>query len=233
LPSPFTPAVPAPGDGGTFASRSIAWLEWNADAFSHARAEAKPVLLSITASWCHGCAVMDRVAYADPAVIDIVASRFVPVRIDADRRPDVNERYNLDGWPTTALLTPSGEMLTGTTYLPAAGLRAMLEEVSEAYRTRHEELDTKAAQMAAARRARRAPSAGSVEPDLSASEWIARRAVGECDALELRFDALAVSRGKRQENMIYCRGWRVIVHDFSFSCFQVACVNTADGRRKS
>ena len=126
---------------------------------------------------------MDRVAYADPAVIDIVASRFIPVRVDADRRPDVNERYNLDGWPTTALLTPSGEMLTGTTYLPAAGLRAMLEEVSDAYRTRHEELDARATEMAAARRARRAPSTGSVEPDLSASEWIARRAVGECDAL--------------------------------------------------
>ena len=183
LPSPFTPAVPAPGDGGTPASRSIAWLEWNADAFSRARAEARPVLLSITASWCHGCAVMDRVAYADPAVIDIVTSRFVPVRIDADRRPDVNERYNLDGWPTTALLTPSGEMLTGTTYLPAAGLRAMLEEVSDAYRTRHEELDARATQMAAARRARRTPSTGRVEPDLSASQWIARRAVDECDAL--------------------------------------------------
>ena len=42
------------------------WLEWSADAFARARTEGKPVLLSITASWCHGCAVMDRVAYGDP-----------------------------------------------------------------------------------------------------------------------------------------------------------------------
>ena len=62
-------------------------------------------------------------------VASVIADDFVPVRVDADRRPDVNDRYNLDGWPTTVLLTPSGEMLTGTTYLPADGLLAMLDEV--------------------------------------------------------------------------------------------------------
>jgi uncharacterized protein len=159
------------------------WLEWTADAFARARAEAKPVLLSITASWCHGCAVMDRVAYADPDVVEIVNSRFVPVRIDADRRPDVNERYNLDGWPTTALLTPSGEMLTGTTYLLTNGLRAMLLEVSDAYQARREELDQRAGAMTATRRARSMAVAGRVEPDLSAPQWIARRALDECDPL--------------------------------------------------
>lgn len=159
------------------------WLEWSADAFARARTEGKPVLLSITASWCHGCAVMDRVAYGDPEIVEIVTSRFVPVRIDADRRPDVNDRYNLDGWPTTALLTPSGEMLTGTTYLPADGLRAMLLEVSDAYRSRRDELDQRAASMSAARRARSAPPLGPIEPDLSAPQWIARRVVDECDAL--------------------------------------------------
>jgi uncharacterized protein YyaL (SSP411 family) len=126
---------------------------------------------------------MDRVAYADPDVVDIVNSQFVPVRIDADRRPDVNDRYNLDGWPTTSLLTPSGEMLTGTTYLPADGLRAMLLEVSDAYRSRRADLDRRAAAMTAARRARSTPVPGQVEPDLSAPQWIARRVVDECDAL--------------------------------------------------
>src|SRR4029453_1875216 len=84
LPSPFTPTVPA-----------VTWLEWTTDAFARARTEAKPVLLSITASWCHGCAVMNRVAYADPEIIDVIATRFVPVRIDADRRPDVHDPHNL------------------------------------------------------------------------------------------------------------------------------------------
>jgi len=159
------------------------WLEWTTDAFARARTEAKPVLLSITASWCHGCAVMDRVAYADPEIVEIIASRFVPVRIDADRRPDVNDRYNLDGWPTTALLTPSGETLTGTTYLPPGGLRAMLLEVSDAYRTRREELDRRAASMTESRRSRTSPTLGNIEPDLNAPQWIARRVVDECDPL--------------------------------------------------
>jgi uncharacterized protein len=172
LSSPFTPTVPA-----------VVWLEWTADAFARARTEAKPVLLSITASWCHGCAVMDRVAYADPEIVEIIHSRFVPVRVDADRRPDVNERYNLDGWPTTALLTPSGEMLTGTTYLPPDGLRALLVEVSDAYRTRRAELDQRAAAMTASRRARSRPALEKIEPDLSAPQWVARRVVDECDAL--------------------------------------------------
>lgn len=126
---------------------------------------------------------MDRVAYADAGIVEIVASRFIPVRVDADRRPDVNERYNLEGWPTTALLTPSGEMLTGTTYLPADALRAMLVEVSDAYRSRREELDLRAAAMTASRRGRTTPALGRIEPDLDAPHWIARRVVDECDVL--------------------------------------------------
>jgi uncharacterized protein YyaL (SSP411 family) len=172
LPSPFTPTAPA-----------VTWLEWSADAFARARTEAKPVLLSITASWCHGCAVMDRVSYADAAIAETINRRFVPVRVDADRRPDVNERYNLEGWPTTAFLTPSGEMLTGTTYLPPTGLRALLEEVATAYERKRQELDLRAGSLTAARRARVAPSAVPVEPDLAAPQWIARRVIDECDVL--------------------------------------------------
>jgi uncharacterized protein len=75
---------------------------------------------------------MDRTAYYDPRIVELVTSRFIPVRVDADRRPDVNARYNLDGWPTTAVLTPTGEIMTGSTYLPADALGAMLEEASAA-----------------------------------------------------------------------------------------------------
>jgi uncharacterized protein YyaL (SSP411 family) len=49
---------------------------------------------------------MDRTTYADPAVAGIVNDRFVPIRVDADRRPDISERYSLGGWPTTAFLMP-------------------------------------------------------------------------------------------------------------------------------
>ena len=96
---------------------------------------------------------MDRVWYADPAVAAVIAAGFVPIRVDADRRPDINDRYNLDGWPTTACLTSSGEILTGTTYLPADGLKTMLAEVAEAYATRRDMLDDRATEAASARRA--------------------------------------------------------------------------------
>ncbi len=139
------------------------------------------MLLSITASWCHGCAVMDRVSFADPAVAALVDRRFVAVRVDADRRPDVNDRYNLDGWPTTAALTASGEILTGSTYLPAEALRAMLQDVVDAYDTRGEALQQRAAQQRTARQARPRVAPRAVEPDLSATAWIARRVIDDCD----------------------------------------------------
>ena len=55
----------------------------------------------------------------DPEVASLIDRQFVPVRVDADRQPDVNERYNLGGWPTTAFLTSSGAILSGGTYLSA------------------------------------------------------------------------------------------------------------------
>ena len=68
----------------------------------------KPILLAISAVWCHWCHVMDETSYSDPEVIRTINKRFVPVRVDNDRRPDVNARYNMGGWPTTAFLAPDG-----------------------------------------------------------------------------------------------------------------------------
>lgn len=161
---------------------TVAWLEWGPEAFGRAHAEGKPVLLSISASWCHGCAVMDTVSYGDRRVAALIADDLVPVRVDADRRPDVNDRYNLDGWPTTVLLTPSGEMLTGTTYLPADGLLAMLDEVTRAYQSGRDALDQRAEAMATTRRARPRALPLAVEPDLSAPDWLADLIVQEVDA---------------------------------------------------
>jgi uncharacterized protein YyaL (SSP411 family) len=61
---------------------------------------------------------MDETSYSDPRVIAAVNEHFVPIRVDNDRHPDVNRRYNMGGWPTTAFLAASGDVLTGGTYLP-------------------------------------------------------------------------------------------------------------------
>ena len=71
---------------------------------------------------------MDRTTYADPAVAALVNDRFVPIRVNADRRPDISDRYSLGGWPTTAFLTTEGEVIGGGTYVDrrshALGARA-------------------------------------------------------------------------------------------------------------
>ncbi len=96
----------------------IRWRPWGEPAFAEARRLGRPVLLSLSAVWCHWCHVMDETSYSDPRVIAAVNEHFVPIRVDNDRHPDVNRRYNMGGWPTTAFLAASGDVLTGGTYLP-------------------------------------------------------------------------------------------------------------------
>jgi len=119
---------------------TVRWLPWSSDAFARARAEGRPVLLSIAAPWCESCLEMDRTTYADPGVAGIVNDRFVPIRVNPDRRPDISDRYSLGGWPTTAFLTAEGEVIGGGTYVAVDRMPSVLERVAEAFRSRREEL---------------------------------------------------------------------------------------------
>ncbi|HEY3885796.1 MAG TPA: DUF255 domain-containing protein [Vicinamibacterales bacterium] len=110
----------------------IEWEAWSADAFARATRERKPILLAITAAWCGACHEMDRTTYAHPDVAALIAGGFVPVRVDTDRRPDINERYNLGGWPTTAFLTPGGDVLAGGTFVPVDRMPGVLRRVLDA-----------------------------------------------------------------------------------------------------
>jgi len=118
-------------------AREIAWMPWGEEAFRRAEREGKAVLLSISAVWCHWCHVMDETSYSDHAVIDLINNNFVPVRVDSDRNPDINRRYNQGGWPTTAFLDPHGTLLAGATYIPPEAMRAALQRISDLY-TRHD-----------------------------------------------------------------------------------------------
>ncbi len=132
------PDTDRPGSDFRFSPRpnrahEIAWRAWADEAFAEARATGRPVLLAISAVWCHWCHVMDETSYSDSRVIAAITEGFVAVRVDNDRRPDVNRRYNMGGWPTIAFLTPAGELLTGATYLPPDRLLALLAGVREYY----------------------------------------------------------------------------------------------------
>ena len=108
----------------------IAWRDWSEDAFDAARSEDKPVLLTLGATWCHWCHVMDEVAYSDPRVIDLANSRFIPVRVDVDQRPDISLRYNQGTYPSVAVLTPDGDLLAGRPYTPADEMAELLQQIS-------------------------------------------------------------------------------------------------------
>lgn len=108
-------------------AHEIRWRDFDKEAFETAREQGKLILLSISAVWCHWCHVMDERTYSDSEVIDIINSSFVPIRVDADQRPDVNSRYNMGGWPATAILTPDGRILTGGTFIPPTRMKRLLK----------------------------------------------------------------------------------------------------------
>ena len=137
------------------AHQPVDWHEWGEEAFAHARAEGKPILLDIGAVWCHWCHVIDRESYENPQLAAIINENYVPVKVDRDERPDVDSRYQAavsamtgqGGWPLTAFLTPDGKPFFGGTYFPPEdamnrpGFRRILLSVAEAFRTRRDEVD--------------------------------------------------------------------------------------------
>jgi uncharacterized protein YyaL (SSP411 family) len=115
------------------AETKVTWLPWDKESFRKAKELDKPILLGISAVWCHWCHVMDQTTYSDSEVARLIEEKFVPVRVDRDQRPDIDKRYNMGGWPSTAFLTPDGEILSGGTYIPPQQMKALLEDVSSFY----------------------------------------------------------------------------------------------------
>ncbi|WP_135853906.1 DUF255 domain-containing protein [Halorussus salinus] len=138
----------------------VEWREWGAAAFEEARDEDKPVLVSLSATWCSWCHEMDREAYSNPMVAANVNDSFVPVRVDIDRQPRVRERYNVGGFPSTVFCTPDGDLLTGATYLGIDGMRQVVQRVRDLWSHKGEE----AARIP--RSLREDPPAGELSPEI-------------------------------------------------------------------
>ncbi|MEK6537380.1 MAG: DUF255 domain-containing protein, partial [Actinomycetota bacterium] len=140
-------AIPGPAPTGSFRfsprpnrAGQIKWRSWDESIFQRSGKENKPVLLAISAVWCHWCHVMDETGYSDDEVISLINESFIPVRVDSDQRPDINFRYNQGGWPTLAFLTADGEVITGATYIPADQLRRLLGDVRDLYSGNRQEI---------------------------------------------------------------------------------------------
>jgi uncharacterized protein YyaL (SSP411 family) len=91
------------------AASGVTWQPWSRETFERAAREKKHLLISVQTEWCHWCHVMNDETYQDATVSQLIAERFIAVRVDADQRPDVAERYQRWGWPATGLLTPNAE----------------------------------------------------------------------------------------------------------------------------
>src|SRR6266436_547818 len=132
------------------AHNPVEWFPWGEEAFARARAENKPILLSVGYSACHWCHVMERESFENPDVARLMNELFINVKVDREERPDVDDVYmkavqmltGRGGWPMTVFLTPEGKPFYGGTYFPAVdrhglpGFPRVLEAVARAHRER-------------------------------------------------------------------------------------------------
>jgi uncharacterized protein YyaL (SSP411 family) len=97
-------------------AHQIMWRAWGEEAFQEAARQDKPIVVFLTALWCGYCQRMDETSLSNEEVIALLNAFFIPIRVEESQRPDVDLRYNQDGWPTIAFLTPDGDHLFSVNY---------------------------------------------------------------------------------------------------------------------
>ena len=136
------------------AHNPVDWYPWGEEAFAKARAENKPVLLSIGYSACHWCHVMAHESFEDEEIARLMNELFVNIKVDREERPDLDQIYmnavqmmtHHGGWPMTVFLTPEGVPFYGGTYFPPQdrynipGFPRVLISVAEAYKERPQDI---------------------------------------------------------------------------------------------
>ncbi|HLI25537.1 MAG TPA: thioredoxin domain-containing protein [Chloroflexota bacterium] len=139
----------------------VDWYPWGEEALARARAEDKPILLSIGYSACHWCHVMERESFENPEIARLMNELFINIKVDREERPDLDHLYMTavqlmtrhGGWPLTVFLLPDGTPFYGGTYFPPEdrgqlpGFPRVLQAVAEAYRTRRAELAEQGARL--------------------------------------------------------------------------------------
>jgi uncharacterized protein len=161
----------------------VAWLPWGEAAFAKARAEDKPILLSVGYSACHWCHVMEHESFEDPAIAAMMNANFVPVKVDREERPDVDAVYmaavqavsGAGGWPMTVFLMPSGEPFYAGTYYPnqerygRISFPRLLATLHDAWQNRRQELEESGRDLTAhlASSEKLKIASGPVEPNLA------------------------------------------------------------------
>jgi uncharacterized protein YyaL (SSP411 family) len=130
------------------ADNPVHWQAWGPSAFEAARAENKPILLSVGYAACHWCHVMAHESFEDPQIAELMNRLFINIKVDREERPDIDGIYQTalallgehGGWPLTMFLTPKGAPFWGGTYFPPRPMlgrpafRTVLDKVAEVWR---------------------------------------------------------------------------------------------------
>ncbi len=140
------------------AHNPVDWYPWGEEAFARAKAEGKAIFLSIGYSTCHWCHVMERESFENEEIARLMNQHFVCIKIDRERRPDVDDLYMTavqlltghGGWPMSSFLTPDGKPFFGGTYFPPAQFAALLQNVATAWNEKRGEIEASAERISAA-----------------------------------------------------------------------------------
>ncbi|MBA4537146.1 thioredoxin domain-containing protein [Bacillus aquiflavi] len=139
----------------------VEWYPWGQEAFEKAKAENKPIFLSIGYSTCHWCHVMERESFEDEAVAKLINERFVSIKVDREERPDIDSVYmnvcqmltGQGGWPLNVFLTPDLKPFYAGTYFPKEsrygrpGIVDAITQLSDKYHHERERIDSVAGQI--------------------------------------------------------------------------------------
>ena len=129
------------------ARNPVAWYPWGEEALQKARAEDKPLMLSVGYSACHWCHVMERESFESEEIAALLNEHFVSIKVDREERPDIDEIYmnavqmmtGSGGWPLTVFLTPALKPFYGGTYFPPddrwgrPGFKTVLTELARVF----------------------------------------------------------------------------------------------------
>ena len=140
----------------------VDWYPWGTEAFDRARAEDRPLLLSVGYSSCHWCHVMAHESFEDEATAELMNRHFINVKVDREERPDVDAIYmsavqaltGQGGWPMTVVMTPEGKPFFAGTYFPAQdrygqpSFKRVLRSLADAWQRRRDEAEVSADQVA-------------------------------------------------------------------------------------
>ncbi len=140
------------------AHNPVDWFPWGDEAFERAKAENKPVLVSIGYAACHWCHVMERESFENEAVAALMNGQFINIKVDREERPDVDHIYmdavqaisGSGGWPLNVFLTPDGKPFYGGTYFPPqrafnrASWTEVLQAIVHSFTTKRGEIDQQA-----------------------------------------------------------------------------------------